>query len=114
MPSCTKWIRNFSEERENIIIQIHFLKKLKKSFVEKEIQTQAKIKHIINAAATRRRSCVLEPEKFNSILMDWLVWYNCERPHYAHKLETPLQFLFLLSFSKTQQECNYRWTDTYT
>ena len=53
---------------------------------------------------------LLEPEKFNLILMDWLVWYNCERPHWALKLETPLQFL--LSFSQTQQECNYGWTDT--
>lgn len=54
---------------------------------------------------------LLEPEKFNIILMDWLVWYNCERPHWAHNLETPLQFL--LSFQKTQQECNYGWTDTH-
>ena len=53
---------------------------------------------------------LLEPEKFNILLMEWLVWYNCERPHWALKLETPLQFL--LSFSQTQQECNYRWTDT--
>jgi transposase InsO family protein len=53
---------------------------------------------------------LLEPEKFNVLLMEWLVWYNCERPHWALKLETPLQCL--LSFSQTQQECNYRWTDT--
>tara|TARA_Y100000310_G_scaffold336654_1_gene421777 strand:+ start:5186 stop:6187 length:1002 start_codon:yes stop_codon:yes gene_type:complete len=53
---------------------------------------------------------LLEPEKFNIILMEWLVWYNCERPHWAHKLDTPLQSL--LSWSQTQQECNYGWTDT--
>lgn len=53
---------------------------------------------------------LLEPQKFNIILMDWLLWYNTERPHYALQLQSPLRFL--LSFSKTQQECNYGWTDT--
>lgn len=55
---------------------------------------------------------LLHPETFNVILMDWLVWYNTERPHYGLNLQSPLQFL--LSWSATQQECNYRWTDTDT
>ena len=54
---------------------------------------------------------LLETEKFNVLLMNWLIWYNCERPHWALKLDTPLQFL--LSFSQTQQKCNYRWTYTF-
>lgn len=55
---------------------------------------------------------LLEPQKFNMILMDYLIWFNTERPHYALDLKSPLQFL--LQWSKTQEECNYGWTDTNT
>ncbi|MBU1090056.1 DDE-type integrase/transposase/recombinase [Patescibacteria group bacterium] len=54
---------------------------------------------------------LLEPAKFNRKLMNWLIWYNTERPHYGLNLQTPLEFL-LTWFSK-QQECNYGWTDTF-
>jgi len=53
---------------------------------------------------------LLEPEKFNVILMEYLVWFNTERPHYALEMQSPLQFL--LQWTSTQQECNDRWTDT--
>ena len=53
---------------------------------------------------------LLEPQKFNVILMEYLVWFNTERPHYALKMRSPLQFL--LQWSSTQEKCNYRWTDT--
>lgn len=53
---------------------------------------------------------LLEPQKFNVVLMEYLVWFNTERPHHALDLQSPLQFL--LEWSLTQQECNYRWTDT--
>jgi len=53
---------------------------------------------------------LLEPQQFNVILMEYLVWFNTERPHYALKMQSPLQFL--LQWTSTQQECNYRWTDT--
>ena len=53
---------------------------------------------------------LLDPRQFNIHLMDYLVWFNTERPHYGLKLQSPLQFL--LHWSSTQQECNYRWTDT--
>ena len=53
---------------------------------------------------------LLEPQKFNVILMNYLVWFNTERPHYALQLQSPIQFL--LQWTSTQQECNYRWTDT--
>ncbi|MFH0770382.1 MAG: integrase core domain-containing protein [Candidatus Peregrinibacteria bacterium] len=55
---------------------------------------------------------LLEPQKFNVILMQYLVWFNTERPHYALELQSPLQFL--LQWTATQQECNYRWTDTWS
>ena len=53
---------------------------------------------------------LLEPQQFNVTLMEYLIWFNTERPHYALQLQSPLQFL--LQWSATQQECNYRWTDT--
>ena len=53
---------------------------------------------------------LLEPAKFNVILMEYLVWFNTERPHYALELQSPLQFL--LQWASTQEKCNYRWTDT--
>jgi len=53
---------------------------------------------------------LLEPQRFNVILMEYLVWFNTERPHYALNLQSPLQFL--LQWSSTQEKCNYRWTDT--
>ena len=55
---------------------------------------------------------LLEPQKFNEVLMEYLVWFNTERPHYGLKLQSPLQFL--IQWASTQQECNYRWTDTIT
>jgi hypothetical protein len=42
--------------------------------------------------------------------MEYLVWFNTERPHYALEMQSPLQFL--LQWTSTQQECNDRWTDT--
>jgi len=53
---------------------------------------------------------LLEPEKFNVVLMEYLVWFNTERPHYALDLQSPLQFL--LEWAATQEKCNYGWTDT--
>lgn len=73
--------------------------------------------HVERFNRTIQEECVdlhahelLQPETFNVILMDWLVWYNTERPHYGINLLSPLQFL--LQWSATQQECNYGWTDT--
>ncbi len=50
------------------------------------------------------------PQECNIRLMDWLVWYNTIRPHHSLDLRSPLQVL--LEWASTQQECNYRWTDT--
>ena len=54
---------------------------------------------------------LLEPQKFNVILMEYLLWFNTERPHYALKMQSPIQFL--LQWSANQQECNYGWTHTF-
>jgi transposase InsO family protein len=53
---------------------------------------------------------LLEPQQFNIALMEYLVWFNTERPHYGLNLQSPLQYL--LQWSSTQEKCNYRWTDT--
>ncbi len=53
---------------------------------------------------------LMEPDAFNVALMEYLVWFNAERPHYGLRLQSPLQFL--LHWSSTQEKCNYRWTDT--
>ena len=53
---------------------------------------------------------LLQPQQFNVQLMEYLVWFNTERPHYALKMQSPIQYL--LQWSATQEKCNYRWTDT--
>ena len=57
---------------------------------------------------------LMEPKEFNNKLVDWLIWYNTERPHCAFKNKlSPIQFI--LSFKKPikiNQECNFGWTYT--
>ena len=36
---------------------------------------------------------LLDPDQFNRQLIPWLIWYNAERPHWALKLDSPVQFL---------------------
>jgi len=53
---------------------------------------------------------LLHPSEFNQKLIEWLLWYNTERPHFAFKnLLSPLQFM-LSSFPP--QKCNMYWTHT--
>jgi len=56
-------------------------------------------------------ACYLKyPLLFNQKLMEWLIWYNTERPHYAFKNRlAPLQFLLSLT---APQECKIGWTYT--
>lgn len=50
-------------------------------------------------------------DSFNYQLMDWLLWYNTERPHWTLKLKNPMQALLdLLQLPLT--ESNMLWTDT--
>ena len=46
---------------------------------------------------------------FNEKLIDWLLWYNSERPHYALGQVPPFQYM-MLSLSAT--ECQMWWTHT--
>lgn len=48
---------------------------------------------------------------FNEKLIDWLLWYNGERPHYALGQISP--FHFMMSSLPTS-ECQMWWTDTET
>ena len=64
-------------------------------------------------------SLSLNPEKFNQALMDYLLWYNTERPHWSLGLKSPLQYLFsqnLIPFNfiinQTPQNCKTGWTYT--
>jgi len=46
---------------------------------------------------------------FNSELVDWLLWYNAERPHYALGQVSPFQFMMR---TLSEQECHMWWTHT--
>jgi putative transposase len=50
-------------------------------------------------------------DSFNTELMDWLVWYNTERPHYSLSLKSPMQHILELLQLSTR-ESNMLWTDT--
>lgn len=53
---------------------------------------------------------LLNPNIFNRKLMEWLLWYNTERPHHAFKNRlSPLQFMLSLTPSP---ECKDTWTHT--
>lgn len=46
---------------------------------------------------------------FNDKLLDWLIWFNETRPHYALGLQSPMQFM---QQENQQQKCNMYWRDT--
>jgi len=45
-------------------------------------------------------------DAFNDKLLDYLIWFNEERPHYALNLLSPMQFL------KINHQCNMYWRNT--
>jgi transposase InsO family protein len=54
-------------------------------------------------------------DRFNNKLLDWLFWYNAERPHYAFKNKfSPLEFMMSLETNNFNlpQKCNLGWTYT--
>lgn len=56
-----------------------------------------------------------EPEVFNKRLMEYLIWYNTERVHYAFKNKlSPIQFIVSLESHNFNlpQECNLGWPYT--
>jgi transposase InsO family protein len=46
---------------------------------------------------------------FNRKMIDYLLWYNCYRPHHSLNLESPLQFIIN---SLTTEKSNMLWTST--
>ena len=46
---------------------------------------------------------------FNARLVDWLLWYNAERPHHALGQVSPLQCILK---SLPAEECQMWWTHT--
>lgn len=52
-------------------------------------------------------------QKFNQGLMDYLIWYNTRRVHWAFQNKlTPVDFILSLDSPKLTQECKMRWTHT--
>lgn len=47
--------------------------------------------------------------EFNKKLIDWLIWYNTRRPHYALHMLSPLQYICSKLTVPESQKC---WTDT--
>lgn len=54
---------------------------------------------------------MLTVPSFNYQLMDWVLWYNTERPHHTLRLKSPMQ-AFLDSLQLMPAESNMLWTDT--
>ncbi len=60
---------------------------------------------------------LIETDIFNRKLIDWLIWYNTERPHYAFKNKlSPVQFMISLENQplKLSEECKIGWPHTRT
>ncbi|PIY96698.1 MAG: hypothetical protein COY66_03445 [Candidatus Kerfeldbacteria bacterium CG_4_10_14_0_8_um_filter_42_10] len=60
---------------------------------------------------------LIETDVFNRKLIDWLVWYNTQRPHYAFQNKfSPVQFMISLRDQqfKLPQECKIGWPYTNT
>ncbi len=54
-----------------------------------------------------------EPEAFNEKLMEYLIWYNTEKPHRGIKNLPPLRY-YLDNFINTPEKSNMLWTLTRT
>jgi transposase InsO family protein len=52
---------------------------------------------------------LLEPDQCNQEMIDFLLWYNGQRPHWSLNLLSPIQFLKL-----NHPECNMWWPSTLT
>jgi len=54
---------------------------------------------------------LLDPKIFNLNLMDWLIWYNTKRVHYAFKnIYSPVQYMIYLE--NNPRECKSGWPHT--
>ena len=50
---------------------------------------------------------LMNPDKFNRNLMDYLLWYNTKRPHWSLNSQSPLQFLFNQDPKKSKSGWTY-------
>lgn len=50
-------------------------------------------------------------DEFNRKLIDWLLWYNTERPHYSLRMIPPMRYIINNLFL-TPQKSNMLWTHT--
>jgi transposase InsO family protein len=57
----------------------------------------------------RRMLLVTDLARFNEELIDWLLWYNTERPHESLGMLSPLQYIVK---SLPARECQMYWTRT--
>jgi transposase InsO family protein len=53
---------------------------------------------------------LMTPNRFNRQLITWFLWYNAERPHWALKLQSPVQFLL----QENPSVCKTWWLNTFT
>lgn len=66
------------------------------------------------------KGLLLDLDQFNTKLMDWLIWYNTKRVHYAFGNQlTPVQFLLSwrpmeMSRSRLPAECKNGWPHTFS
>lgn len=51
---------------------------------------------------------LLDTRAFNRNMVEWLLWYNGERPHWSLDLKAPIQFLT----EREPEECQMWWRDT--
>jgi transposase InsO family protein len=51
---------------------------------------------------------LINPDQFNRQLIPWLIWYNAERPHWALKLQSPVQF----PLQENPSLCKTWWPNT--
>jgi len=51
---------------------------------------------------------LLDPARFNDKLIDYLIWFNGERPHWSLGLKSPIQFLT----AQNPNLCKMYWHDT--
>lgn len=48
-------------------------------------------------------------DRFNHLLMNWLIWYNTKRPHWSLGLKSPMQYIIN---NMIPEKSNMLWTDT--
>lgn len=59
----------------------------------------------------RRTLLATDLDRFNDELVNWLLWYNMERPHQSLGMLSPMQYIVR---NLTAEECQRWWTSTFT